>query len=725
MRAKLHIILCLGLLGFVGATCRQDAESGRAPDWLIAPSGSQAEVREVPEEKALVLSNGLISRTFRLAPNAATVAFDNLMTGESLLRAVRPEARLRIEGRDYAVGGLTGQPNHAYLLPEWMDHMETEPGAFRFVGHVIGETLARFPWQRKRYSEDRPWPPPGASLTLRFEAPGPELQGITVLVHYEMYDSLPLLCKWLTVQNQGDRAVTLETFMSEILAAVEGSSAVESIRGMRLPDMHVETDFAFHGMTSAGANVTVNWNLDPEYLTQVNYRRLTPCLLEVHPPLGPQALILPGESFQTFRTFELIFDSSDRERKGLAIRRMYRTIAPWVTENPLMMHVRFADPESVRRAIDQCSEVGFEMVILTFGSGFNIENEDPAYLEELKGLADYAHAKGIELGGYSLLASRRIDDASDVVNPETGKPGGFAAFGNSPCLGSSWGQDYFRKLYAFYERTGFDLLEHDGAYPGDVCASQVHPGHSGLEDSQYTQWKTITDFYQWCRSEGIYLNVPDFYYLSGSNKCGMGYRETNWSLPRAQQVIHTRQNIFDGTYQKTPSMGWMFVPLTEYQGGGEAATIEPLHDHRDHYEMMLAGNLGFGVQACFRGPRLFDTDETKAMVKQWVDFYKRHRLILDSDLIHLRRADGRDLDYMLHVNPHLEEKGLLVVFNPLDHAVRKTLRIPLYYTGVTRTARIREQEGDPRPYRLDRDHTVQIEVQVPPSGVTWFVIGDT
>jgi hypothetical protein len=169
----------------------------------------------------------------------------------------------------------------------------------------------------------------------------------------------------------------------------------------------------------------------------------------------------------------------------------------------------------------------------------------------------------------------------------------------------------------------------------------------------------------------------------------------------------------------------MFVPLTEYQGGGEAATIEPLHEHRDHYEMMLAGNLGFGVQACFRGPRLFDTDETKAMVKQWVDFYQRHRLILDSDLIHLRRADGRDLDYMLHVNPHLEEKGLLVVFNPLDHAVRKTLRIPLYYTGVTRTARIREQEGESRTYHLDRDYTVQIEVQVPPSGVTWFVIGDT
>ena len=92
-----------------------------------------------------------------------------------------------------------------------------------------------------------------------------------------------------------------------------------------------------------------------------------------------------------------------------------------------MMHVRRADSKSVRLAIDQCAEVGFEMVILTFGSGFNIENEDAGYLAQLKDLADYAHSKGIELGGYSLLASRRVSDEHDVVNPKTGRPGGFGA----------------------------------------------------------------------------------------------------------------------------------------------------------------------------------------------------------------------------------------------------------------------------------------------------------
>lgn len=114
----------------------------------------------------------------------------------------------------------------------------------------------------------------------------------------------------------------------------------------------------------------------------------------------------------------------------------------------------------------------------------------------------------------------------------------------------------------------------------------------------YSKWMIISDFYKWCRGQGIYLNVPDHYFLAGSNKTGMGYREVNWSLPREQQVIHTRQNIFDGTWEKTPSLGWMFVPLTEYHGGGPEAIIEPLDEHLDHYERILTANLALGVQAC-------------------------------------------------------------------------------------------------------------------------------
>ena len=128
------------------------------------------------------------------------------------------------------------------------------------------------------------------------------------------------------------------------------------------------------------------------------------------------------------------------------------------------------------------------------------------------------------------------------------------------------------------------------------------------------------------------------------------------------------------------------------------------------------------MQACYRGPRLYDTDRTKAMVKAKVDWFKAHRDILESDLIHGRRADARDLDWMLHVNPQLKERGLLVVFNPLNVPVTRTLRPSLYYTGAESSVRIREKGGAPKRFSLQRDHTVEVPVRVPAQGMNWFLI---
>lgn len=549
------------------------------------------------------------------------------------------------------------------------------------------------------------------------------VKGLVIKVHYEIYDGLPLISKWITAHNNSENRVVLNSFSSEILAVVEGESSVEGETDWQLPNMHVETDYAYSSMSNRKANNgAVHWMTDSTYTSQVNYALKTPCLLEVRPPLGPEMEIKHGEDFKSFRAWELYFDSFDKERKGLTSRKMYRTIAPWVTENPVLMHVRSANPEAVKLAVDQCAEVGFEMVIMTFGSGFNMESGDTTYYRKIKELADYAHSKGIALGGYSLLASRSVGAKDDIINPSTSKPGGIAYYGNSPCLESEWGINYFRKIKEMYDATGLDIIEHDGSYPGDICGSNLHPGHKGLADSQWNQFATIAEFYQWCRSKGIYLNVPDWYYLNGSSKCAMGYREVNWSLPRAQQEIIERQNIFDGTWTKTPSMGWMFVPLTEYQGGGAAATIEPLNQHLEHYGQRLANLFGAGVQACYRGPRLYDTDSTKAVVKKWTDFYKKHRQILNSDIIHLRRADGTDWDGILHVNPSGDEKGFLMLYNPLEKPIKFELNVPVYYSGLSNKVQVAEQEGVAKSYTINRDYMITLSVTIPAKGYQYYVL---
>ncbi len=701
--------------------------STAATDWLIDGAPYQAGVYRTENPNEIVLDNGLLRRTFRIAPNGATVGFDNLMTGQAILRGVKPEALVTINGVRHEVGGLAGQPNYAYLLPEWLESMTATPGSFRFVGFQVGSPAERFAWKRVRHhAPDATWPPAGVYLRMDYEPPDDSPLGLggplLLSVHYELYDGVPVISKWITVHNPTDQKITVDRFTCEMLAVVEHAGWVEKREGVVLPrpqTLHVETDMAFGGFQAANANrLTVHWRADPQFRTQVNYLRETPCLLAVEPTYGPAQDVQPGETFESFRAFELLYDATDRERRGLSLRKMYRTVAPWVTENPLMMHMRTANPAAVRSAIDQCAEVGFEMLILSFGSGFNIENDSPEYIRQCTELADYAQEKGIEIGGYSLLASRSVGGGNDVVSP----PGESPTFGRCPALTSKWGQDYFRKLYAFFDKTGFALLEHDGSYPGDRDITARPPLQKGADDSQWAQWRIISDFYKWCRANGIYLNVPDYYYLAGSNKCGMGYRETNWSLPRAQQVIHTRQNIHDGMWSKTPSMGWMFVPLTQYHGGGAAATIEPLDEHRDHYQRMLVSNLAMGVQACYRGPRLYDTDRTQTMVKTWVDWFRQYRDILESDVVHGRRADGRDLDWMLHVNPRLEHKGMLVVFNPLEKPVEKTIRVNLYYTGLTDRAQVRDAEGETVSYALNRDYTIEIPVQIGPEGFAWFAI---
>ena len=228
--------------------------------------------------------------------------------------------------------------------------------------------------------------------------------------------------------------------------------------------------------------------------------------------------------------------------------------------------------------------------------------------------------------------------------------------------------------------------------------------------------------YRWCSEHGVYVNAPDWYFLDGSNKIALGYREVNFSLSRAQQKILNRQNIFDATWEKNPSMNWGFVPLTKYQGGDEDAILEPLSQHLKDYEQLMVQYYGAGVQACYRGPRLYDTEETRQLVSATIAWYKKYREILNAPLIHLRRADGRDWDGWLHVNPALKTKAMVLLFNPLKEPITRTITIPIYYSGITAVATVKEKEGVPHPYKVNRDYEIQVPVTIAAESYTWLVI---
>ena len=507
------LLVCCGLLWLQPITAQPK-------DWLIDGSSYQTEAILSPDKKQLELSNGLLRRTFALAPNGATIALDNLMTGQSELRAVRPEALLVINGKEYPVGGLEGQPVHNFLTKEFLKEMRRCDSAFVLTDYAISETKERFAWKPNKawISNDYAWPAPGKRVTFTYKAPThlADCQGLTVRVIYELYDTAPILSKWIKAENNGTKSIRLDRFKSEILALTETAPKVHygephEARMMaqepgyytkdyrrqpvqtdaprdyidRFTQLFVVTDYAMGGdMEAMKDNPAVRWVFDhPEYeFTGIRYYgQYKPARLEVTPLLGPAVTIAAGESFTSCRAFEMLRDATDQERRRLAECRFWRMMAPWTQENPIFMHVRQSDDAAVKQAIDQCAAVGFEMVIMTFGSGFQIENDSASYLERMKNLRQYATDKGIAIGGYSLLASRGARPEDAAISHRTGKPAQTreegSRFGVSPCIASEWGDRYFQRLTHFFETTGMNVFENDGVVTAEICWSMPHTKH--------------------------------------------------------------------------------------------------------------------------------------------------------------------------------------------------------------------------------------------------------
>ena len=552
------------------------AESNK--DWLIDGSSYKAKIYEKGQD--VVLTNGLVERVFR---NGTTIRVNNLVTGEGLLRSVRPEAEVVLNDIHIPVGGMTGQTVHNYLLAEWLETMKADTMAMHCTGYETELIKPRFDWKpRKEWmSTDPVWPAKGKELIFSYKAddalikriqnlyssnesrkiytdadftttmpegwkivtsksngantfvnegkageilipantssfaekeipanteiliakinPGTDksaswgpgmtwvfnnktikayirtsenkfsvtglgnefelnfkgykpgeavafkmqrikgfvicsysydektwkelgrvnladdavsqcvrvgkmdlrgnaketntpgetgrcrvdyvkalgainkketkaefdyLKDVKVKVHYEIYDGIPLISKWITIENDSKQEILLNSYKSEILAVTEPENQACFDHGFRTPNITVESDFAHcrekypdNPRENLQTERHVDWIPDPLYKTQTNWLMQLPCLLESTPKYGPAVDIQANQDFDSHRIWELFHDTRERERKTLQIRKMYRIAAPWVAENPIFMHVRKADNESVKKAVDQCAEV--------------------------------------------------------------------------------------------------------------------------------------------------------------------------------------------------------------------------------------------------------------------------------------------------------------------------------------------------------------------------------
>jgi len=717
-------------------------ETEQKEDWLIRKVDDPCRLLIKKSEDGMTstfqLNNGLVSRTFYVSDNVACVGYRNLSNNAEFLRAVKPEARICIDSTWYEVGGLKDQPEKSYLLENWYPNLEASEQAFTLVKVETGLPLKRYPWTPKHNSVRADWPAKGLRVEMVYKptASMPEVKELEVRVNYEIYQGIPVMAKWIEVINHGEKKMTLNRMECEVLAVNQD----------QVPRMHVESDFSF-ALVNADINgsalmhyngtpksyhvgsSTTKWTVDSDYNTWASHNQAEDkflnfphhCLLLSTLPMGPNRIVSREDPFKSYITFELLQDSDDRERKTLGHRRLYKVLAPQTTESLIAAGITSHDEKKLKNLIDQMAELGMERLDIQAWPGIDHEKLDSAYVQHWRMIADYARQRGIIVGGYELqVASRGRGKAVDCIHPETGKPG--SLFGQSVCIASSWKDVYYQDMWNFYKLTGLMTYSMDGPYHGDPCASDVHPHHTGLEDSQWQQWKSQVEVLHEVQRLGMYSAIPDWYFLNGQSSTGMGYREASANLTPQQQQLIGRQYIYDGTWHKLPTMGWIGIQLVGFYTSDLRVGLEPLCENLDRYESQLIQFLGSGCQFTIRGNRMYDTPETKQVVKKWIDWFKQYRDILTSDIIHVSRPNGRDLDCMMHVNPFIKNKGMVVVFNPTNKDIEKTLRLPLYYTGLKGKATVTSEDGHNLAYTLNDKEELLMSVKIKAQGTAWFLI---
>ena len=144
------------------------------------------------------------------------------------------------------------------------------------------------------------------------------------------------------------------------------------------------------------------------------------------------------------------------------------------------------------------------------------------------------------------------------------------------------------------------------------------------------------------------------------------------------------------------------------------------------WDNALSQCLGAGCGMTWRGTRLYTTkgDASYNLIKSKVEWFKRHRAILTSDIIHVKQPTGQGIDAFLHVNPRLEsEKALAMVFNPTDRNITETLVLPLYLSGLVDSVLVSIDGATPAVQRqLARDYSLGVEVIVPAQSTSWILI---
>lgn len=626
--------------------------------WILNSDAYKAKI-EMDDEK-VVFSNALVSRTVK-KQGCHTASYKNLQKNVEMISQARPDFCVSVNGKKY-----------------FSDQ-------FDFLEAVETDCLERIPFQKTTtMTAVGTYPPPGRAAVLTYKSKEGQ-PALLVSVRYELYDGMPVIMKLVTVKNQGEEEITVDNISADVLEIKENRDS-----------LFVDSDFD---------STTDFIGLDFSKYAK-NYARYHFDVLEVAPLYCMNAKIAPAKTLCSITAFELLFGADYYEQRLIEVKEMYRKIAPWCTDNVLFFHLISNSSSAIRKAVDQCEKVGLEMIIQSFGSGVRMESGNERYLNRIKEAYDYGHTKGLRMGAYTLayVKNYRPVRGAEALNHDGSHI--------CRCLACEWAEGYMKKVLRFIDKTGADAVEIDGPYGMMLCSGGETHQHKDFTDSQYKQWKaSVSDWYHELKTRGVYINAPDWHFLNGTNRSGVGYEEIAFSEKRAEQLLTSRIYYYKGTFSKNPSQGWGFLPLNVYHGGGKDAQFFPTAENSLEFEWAMAQLTAAGVWPTIRGKKVYDSETGKQIMTKWVGIFKKYRRILNGITVHFLppRIDTDNptkttcIDAIMNQLPYGDERGFVMFFNQSETTRTQEITLPVYYTGLTGL------EMPPAPF----DNTKNCDVKYP------------
>lgn len=622
-------------------------------NWVIETENIPAEITF--SSGKVILQNALVRREIE-TQGCKTVSLFNYQKNIEMIDASRGDFWISFNGKVYSAD------------------------AFKFSEYRFVPCEERIPFKKSSTMTFKgTYPPPGKAVEIFYN--GTEFP-LAVTVRYEIYDGMPVIMKRITVKNTGADEIIIDNIAADVMCITQNRDAI-----------FVDSDY----------NSTTQFlGLDLSKYAK-NYARFCYDYLEVAPLYRMNMKLAGSDELSSICAYELLFANDYYENRLIEVKEMYRRIAPWSTDNVLFFHLISNSGRTIRKAVDQCAEIGLEMIIQSFGSGVNMESGNEHYLRRMKKAYDYGHEKGLRMGAYTLAY---VKDYHPVKGDEALNHDGSHI---CRCLACEWAEKYMKNVLRFIDKTGADAIEIDGPYGMLMCSGGKTHKHDDFTDSQYKQWKSsVEEWYNKIKRRGVYINAPDWHFLNGINRCPVGYEEIAFSEKRAEQLITSRIYYYKGTFDKNPAQSWGFLPLNVYHGGGKDAMFFPTERNSFEFDWAMAQITASGVWPTIRGKRVYDSPTGKEIFKKWVTIFKKYREVLNGITIHFmppridtERPDRTTcIDAIMNQLPYGDIRGFVMFFNQTDSERTEEITLPVYYTGLT------ELSAPPAPFENTKNSDV-------------------